>query len=89
MWQPWLVAAGVAIVGANVGSWMLFRQQPLDLFVIPSLAAALVGTWLARTLGSRRAWLSGLLWGFGADAVVLVALWLWAPKALIEIVRVG
>ena len=68
---------------------MLVRVQPLDLFAICSVAGSLVGVWLARSLGSRRAWFIGWCSGLALDVVFFGAVWLWAPRALMEIVKVG
>lgn len=76
-------------MAANCASWMIVRSQPIDLFIVASLLGALVGTSVARTFGSRRAWLGGLLWAFAADALWLAALSVWLPRALLEIVGVG
>jgi hypothetical protein len=88
-WQPWFVAAALATITANVFSWMFLRVQPLDLFVVCSVVGSLIGARLARSLGSRRVWFVGLCSGLALDVAFFGALWLWAPRALIEIVRVG
>jgi len=81
-WQPWLSSALVALAAAMAVAWLWFHVLPIAPMVLGSFAAAAVGVYVARRLGSVRGWLQGLTAAIVVDAALFTMLLLWSPTLL-------
>lgn len=73
---------------ANGLTWVFYRLQPPEFFLVGSAVGGLVGVWLARRMGWRSSWVSGFVAGLCADMFFFIALSGFDPNAMVDVMKV-